>query len=115
MAAAGRCCGLRGLRGGLNFRLGTATSPSFAAHAVPITVELAGIARVTTVNRSGTSGAGELAVRGRAATTGAEPGPGKPMDGQMARTRVMASRSADVTQRPYFPLTATCLATYVHR
>src|SRR5665811_424000 len=37
------------------------------------------------------------------------------MVGQEVRTRVMASRSADVTQMAYLPFTATCLATYVHR
>jgi hypothetical protein len=41
---------------------------SFATDAVPISVELAGIARVTTVNRSGTSGTyrGAVGVRNRA-------------------------------------------------
>src|ERR1035437_3476807 len=43
------------------------------------------------------------------------PGPGKAMVGQVATTRVIASRSAAVSQWSYLPFTAICLATFVQR
>lgn len=42
-------------------------------------------------------------MRGSAAVVNAEPGLGRRMDGQVARTWVMASRSAEATHTPYCP------------